>query len=62
MLRWEHENELVRPYSSFGLTTRTQGTSFVRRTPAGEAIVVTPSGARDLGLAPATAPTRHRSA
>jgi hypothetical protein len=59
MLRWEHENELVRPYSSFGLITRTQGTSFLRRSTAGTAVVVTPAGTRDLGLVPA-GPTRRR--
>ena len=36
MLRWDHANEYVRPYSSFALTTRTQGTSFALSSPSGE--------------------------
>lgn len=47
--RWELENELVRPYASVGLTTRTAGTSFVRRAPSGAVVVITPSGTRVLG-------------
>ncbi len=50
---WYQANELVSPTSAFGLTTRTQATSFARCTPFGEAVIVTPSGTRRLHLASA---------
>ena len=53
MRHWYQANELVAPFSSVGLTTRTQATSFARCTPFGEAVIVTPSGTRRLHLASA---------
>ena len=50
MQRWEHENEYLRPYTSIGLTTRTQGTSYALSSPSGEIVVVTPGGTRRLHL------------
>jgi len=61
MLRWEHENDYVFPYSSIGLTTRTQGTSYALSSPSGEIVVVTPGGTRRLHFPPPAGTDRRRT-
>jgi len=61
MLRWEHENDYVFPYSSIGLTTRTQGTSYALSSPSGEIVVVTPAGTRRLHFPPPAGTDRRRT-
>ncbi len=46
ILRWEHENDLERPYRTIPLTTRMQGTAFVRRRSEREVLIVTPQSVR----------------
>jgi hypothetical protein len=44
--RWLHENDLVRPYWSLPLTTRTTGTAFARRVSPEEVAFVSTAGVR----------------
>lgn len=66
-LRWEHENDLERPYEAIPLTTRTQATSFARRISPAEVMIATPQGVRILRWAlpsrdtrPSATPVRPR--
>ncbi len=48
VLRWEHDNDLVRPYETLPLITRTQATSSARRISPREVLIVTPQSVRVL--------------
>ena len=48
MPHWYQANELVAADEPFALTTRTQATSFARRSPSDAVVVVTASGTRRL--------------
>jgi hypothetical protein len=50
LLRFEHENDLVRPYDSLPLTTQTSATTFLRRVSPTQVAIVSRGGARLVDL------------